>query len=53
MCRKLSKKNGGKCCWGECATCGVIPLLHKLGSGSVLEKKEEIDTLKKKVFEIA
>lgn len=33
MCRQLSKKNGGKCNWGECKKCGVVPLLYKLGRG--------------------
>ncbi len=48
LCQKLSKENGGKCGWGKCADCGVIPLLHKLHKGELLEDiqvkkaKEEI-----------
>lgn len=48
MCRKLSKKNGGKCNWGECKKCGVIPLLYKLYNSKLLEKKDDIDKIKKK-----
>ncbi len=50
MCRKLSRKNGGKCNWGECETCGVIPLLYKLHKGILLEKKEEIEKVKREIF---
>jgi hypothetical protein len=46
MCKKLNKKNGGKCCWGECKSCGVIPLLYKLHKGELLEKAEEIEEVK-------
>lgn len=35
MCRELSQKNSGKCNWGECKKCGVIPLLYKLGRGEI------------------
>lgn len=47
MCRKLSKKNGGKCNWGECQKCGVIPLLYKLGKGKLYENKDEIEKIRK------
>ncbi len=47
MCRDLSRKNGGKCNWGECAKCGVIPLLYKLGKGEFYEKEDEVEKLKK------
>jgi len=47
MCKKLSKKNGGRCNWGECEKCGVIPLLHKLGKGKLYENKDEIEKLRK------
>ena len=50
MCRELSKKNGGKCNWGECGKCGVIPLLHKIYKGEFLENKEEIERVKKSVL---
>ena len=51
MCKKLSKKNGGKCNWGECEKCGVIPLLYKLGQGKVYEKIGEIRKLKRIVLQ--
>lgn len=47
MCRKLSQKNDGKCNWGECEKCGVVPLLFKLGKGEFYEDKEEIEKIKK------
>lgn len=51
ICRELSKKKGGKCAWGECAKCGVIPLLYKLGKGELLENEEDINKIKKEVLE--
>ena len=51
MCGKLNKKNGGKCCWGECKSCGVIPLLYKPHKGELLEKAEEIDKIKMGLYE--
>jgi len=50
MCKKLNKRNGGKCCWGECNRCGVVPLLFKLHKGELLEKPEEIASKKKALF---
>ena len=47
MCKELSKKNGGKCNWGKCKDCGVIPLLYKLGKGKLYEDKDEIGKLRK------
>ncbi len=49
MCREHLQKKG-KCKWGECAKCGVIPLLFKLGKGDLYEEDEEIVELKKKVL---
>ena len=49
MCRELNKKKGG-CAWGKCETCGVIPLLHKLYKGEVLEEQKDIDEAKKKAL---
>lgn len=40
LCKKLSKEKGGKCGWGTCLHCGVIPLLHKLHKGELLEDNE-------------
>lgn len=48
LCQKLSNKNNGKCGWGKCMDCGVVPLLYKLHKGKLLEDskakkiKEEI-----------
>ena len=50
MCRSLNEKNGGKCHWGECVTCGVIPLLYKLHKGEFLETPEQIAQAKNNVF---
>jgi hypothetical protein len=46
MCQKLSQKNGGKCNWGECKKCGVVPLLYKLGKNKFFEDKDEIEKIK-------
>jgi hypothetical protein len=51
MCKKLSEKNGGKCNWGECNKCGVIPLLYKLYKGEMYEKEDELKNLKKSVLQ--
>ncbi len=50
MCQDLCGKNGGRCNWGECAKCGVIPLLYKICKGSILENEEEIGKVKKELF---
>jgi hypothetical protein len=47
ICKQLSKKGGGRCNWGECEKCGVIPLLYKLGKGEFYENKEDIERIKK------
>jgi hypothetical protein len=51
MCKSLSKKNDGKCNWGECNKCGVVPLLYKLHKGEIYEKESEIAELKKSVLQ--
>ena len=51
MCQKLYQKNGGRCHWGECEKCGVVPLLYKLAKGEIYEKEEEIQELKKTVLQ--
>jgi hypothetical protein len=51
MCKKLNLENAGKCSWGECKSCGVIPLLCKLNQGKLLEEVEEIEGFKRSVFE--
>ena len=50
LCKNLAKENGGKCNWGVCAKCGVLPLLLKLHKGTLLEKPEEIKELKNKII---
>ncbi len=49
LCRKLTKENGGKCGWGKCADCGVIPLLYKLHKGELLEDNEA-EKVKKEIL---
>ncbi|PIT95031.1 hypothetical protein COT98_01355 [Candidatus Falkowbacteria bacterium CG10_big_fil_rev_8_21_14_0_10_39_9] len=51
MCRELYLKNGGYCNWGKCGTCGVVPLLYKLGEGKIYEDKDEIKKIKKDTLE--
>lgn len=50
LCKKLFQENGGTCCWGECAQCGVIPFLIKLRHNKILENKDEIAHEKNKIF---
>lgn len=49
LCHKLSQENGGKCGWGRCRDCGVIPLLYKLHKGELLEDPEKIKETKDKI----
>lgn len=50
MCRELFKKNGGKCNWGECEKCGVIPMLYKICKNELVESEEDIKKLKDKIL---
>ena len=50
LCRKLNQENKGKCGWGRCKNCGVIPLLIKLHKGVLLEEADKIREAKKEVF---
>ena len=50
QCKKLSKENGGKCAWGKCKDCGVVPLLYKLYKGVLIENSEKIEETKRKIF---
>lgn len=50
MCQELSKKNSGRCNWGECAKCGVVPLLYKLGTGKIYEDPSEIKNLRQGIL---
>jgi len=52
LCKMLAKKNRGKCGWGRCKDCGVIPLLYKLYKGQLLEKPAEIKKAKSKITKI-
>lgn len=47
LCKQLSEENNGKCGWGKCKDCGVIPLLYKLYEGKLLEDPKDIDNAKK------
>lgn len=50
LCNMLHKKNKGRCCWGKCKDCGVIPLLYKLNKGQLLDKFAEIKKIKSRAF---
>lgn len=52
LCQMLSKEHGGKCGWGKCKDCGVVPLLIKLHRGKLLEKPSEIKKAKSKIIKI-
>ena len=52
ICRKMYQENGKKCNWGNCETCGVIPLLVKLRKGILLEEKKLINEEKNKFLKI-
>ena len=52
LCQMLFKKNKGKCGWGRCRDCGVIPFLIKLHKGKLLEKPSEIKKAKLKLIKI-
>lgn len=47
LCQLLSKQNNGKCNWGLCKYCGVLPLLYKLHKSILLEKPRDITKIKK------
>lgn len=50
LCQKLNKENQDKSGWGQCDNCGVIPLLHKLHKGELLEKPNIIPDIKNNLF---
>lgn len=50
ICKNLSKKNGGKCNWWECSKCWVLPLLYKLHKWILIEKSDEIKTMKSTIL---
>jgi len=49
ICKQAFKENKG-CNWGKCEDCGVVPLLHKLNTGEVVEDKEEVNKLKNNII---
>lgn len=51
ICRELHRENGGSCNWGECDKCGVIPFMYKIFKDQQIEDLEEIDKVKKEIFE--
>lgn len=50
LCKMLSKEHKGKCGWGICKKCGVVPLLYKLHKGKLLEKPADLTKIRKKIF---
>jgi len=50
MCRRLFNEKEGRCAWGKCKDCGVIPFLYKLHKGQLLEKPAEIKKVKDKIL---
>lgn len=50
LCKNLSSENDGKCGWGVCKDCGVIPLLQKLHKGELLEDPKLIKEAKNKII---
>ena len=50
LCKRLSKENGGKCCWGSCDNCGVILCLYKLYKGEVVDEADKIKELKDSIL---
>lgn len=50
LCQKHFK-NKGHCCWGTCDKCGVPLLLHKLYKGEVVDKEEDINRIKGRLFQ--
>lgn len=52
LCGQLSRENRGKCGWGICKNCGVIPFLYKLHKGQLLENPVKINKIKNKIFNL-
>ena len=50
LCQMLFKENKGKCGWGKCKDCGVIPLLIKLYKGKLIDKPAKLAKIRKKIF---
>ncbi len=50
LCQILFKKHKGKCGWGICKNCGVVPFLYKLHKGKLIENPKELTKTKKRIF---
>jgi hypothetical protein len=50
LCRQLCQKNDGRCNWGVCENCGVIPLLYKLHNGQLIEIQDELKQIKTNIL---
>lgn len=50
LCRQLAKEHKGKCGWGKCKNCGIIPLLYKFNKGQLLEDPIKISKIKDRIF---
>ena len=50
LCKKLFKENKGKCGWGRCKNCGVIPLLYKLNKAQLIDNPAKLAKIRKKIF---
>lgn len=51
LCKKLNRESKGKGCgWGKCKDCGVVPLLYKLHKEILIEDKQKLADIKKKLF---
>ncbi len=49
LCKEMSAKDGG-CCWGRCDQCGVVPLLVKLYEGELVDDKDDLKKLRKRLI---
>jgi hypothetical protein len=52
LCRQLAKEKKGKCGWGKCKDCGVVPLLWKLYKGELFIDKKELAATRKKLLKL-
>ena len=50
LCKMLFKENKGKCGWGKCKDCGVIPFLYKLHKGKLIDKPAGLAKIRKNIF---
>ena len=50
LCQHLNKEHMGKCGWGRCKQCGVIPLLYKLHKGKLIDKSGDLAEIRTSIF---